>query len=122
MAQPGDAAVSIDGHPTHHVASMLELCGIFTALMFLTGITVALAGVDLGEFNLTITLGIATLKASLVALFFMHLRHDSGFNRLAFFSSFLFVLLFVGITLTDSHQYQPTLDWQEKVLSTPEAE
>jgi cytochrome c oxidase subunit 4 len=103
-----------------HVSSMFELVGIFSMLMALTGLTVGLAYVDLGEFNLFITLLIATCKAGLVALFFMHLRHDAGFNRLAFFGSFIFVLLFVGITLTDSGQYQQNIDWQEKVLKVIE--
>jgi cytochrome c oxidase subunit 4 len=121
MSTPSSQTAPPQAH--HHVASMTELIGIFSALLGLTALTVGLSHVDLGEMNLAITLGIATFKASLVALFFMHLRHDSGFNRLAFFGSFLFVLLFVGITLTDTHQYQSTIEWREKVLKVlPEGE
>ncbi len=128
-ASPSDSAPSSgDAHAGHsagshgHVSSMLELIGVFGALMALTILTVGLAFVDLGEFNLLITLGIATVKALLVSLFFMHLRHDAGFNRLAFFASFIFVLLFVGITLTDTGQYQKRIDWLEKVLPDNAAE
>ncbi|HET6345171.1 MAG TPA: cytochrome C oxidase subunit IV family protein [Myxococcota bacterium] len=103
-------------HSGHHVSSMATLLGVFGALIVLTVVTVAVAYVDLGEFNLFVALGIATLKATLVALFFMHLAYDSGFNRLAFFGSIFFVLLFVGITLMDSGQYQATIEWNEKVL------
>ncbi|RYF09589.1 MAG: caa(3)-type oxidase subunit IV [Deltaproteobacteria bacterium] len=103
-------------HRRAHIASMFELVAVFGALMVLTGLTVGLAYVDLGEANLTITLLIATTKACLVALFFMHLRHDTGFNRLAFFGSFLFVMLFIGITLTDTSQSGPKMDWKEQVL------
>jgi cytochrome c oxidase subunit 4 len=121
MSTPTAHAEAHAGNGAHsHVSSMFELVGIFATLMALTGLTVGLASVDLGEFNLAITLLIATFKAGLVALFFMHLRHDAGFNRLAFFGSFLFVLLFVGITLTDSGQYQHNIDWQEKVLKVIE--
>lgn len=103
-------------HDEHHVSSMPMLIGVFGALIVLTVVTVAVAYIDLGEANLFVALGIATLKATLVAFFFMHLAWDSGFNRLAFFSSFVFVALFVGITLMDTGQYEGTIDWQEKVL------
>jgi cytochrome c oxidase subunit 4 len=102
--------------PDVHPASMTMLVGIFLTLLVLTVVTVAVAYVDLGELNLFVALGIATVKAMLVALFFMHLNHDSGFNRLAFFSSFIFVALFVSITLMDSGQYQADMDWHERVL------
>lgn len=103
--------------PSHgHVAPMPVLIGTFLALVFLTIVTVAVAYVDLGEFNLFIAMAIATIKASLVALFFMHLLHDTGFNRLAFFGCFFFVALFVGFTLMDTGQNQPVMDWHETVL------
>ena len=102
-----------------HIASMRSLLAVFAALVFLTVVTVAVAYVDLGDFNLFTALFIATIKASLVSLYFMHLRHDSGFNRLAFFGSILFVMLFVGITLMDTGQYQENVDWEEKVLTRP---
>jgi len=114
MSQPSHPASF--GHQEVHPASMVMLTGIFVTLLVLTVVTVAVAYVDLGELNLFVALGIATLKASLVAWFFMHLNHDTGFNRLAFFSSFLFVSLFVAITLMDSGQYQHEVDWQERVL------
>lgn len=110
------ASGAMPGHEEVHPASMLMLTSIFLALIVLTGVTVAVAYVDLGELNLFVALGIATVKAMLVAVFFMHLNHDSGFNRLAFFSSFIFVALFVSITLMDSGQYQADLDWHERVL------
>jgi cytochrome c oxidase subunit 4 len=101
---------------------MPVLVGIFLALIVLSFITVAAASIDFGELNLFVALGIATVKATLVALFFMHLAHDRGFNTLAFFGSFFFVTLFVGITLMDSGQYQASIEWKETVLSdSPEA-
>lgn len=104
------------GHQEVHPASLVMLTGVFVALLLLTVVTVAVAYVDLGELNLFVALGIATVKATLVAWFFMHLNHDTGFNRLAFFSSFIFVALFVSITLMDSGQYQQEVDWHERVL------
>lgn len=101
----------------HYITPMPVLLGVFGALIVLSIVTVAAASIDFGEFNLFVAMGIASVKATLVALFFMHLAHDRGFNTLAFFASFLFVTLFVGITMMDSGQYQSQIEWKETVLT-----
>lgn len=111
-----------DPHGHEHPASMLMLISVFVSLLVLTVVTVAVAYVDLGELNLIVAMAIATVKACLVALFFMHLAHDKGFNRLAFFMSFIFVGLFVTITMMDSGQYNVDLEWDEHVLPKVPAE
>lgn len=108
-------------HGHSHPASLGMLITVFASLLVLTAVTVAVAYVDLGELNLFVAMGIATVKAMLVALFFMHLLHDSGFNRLAFFASFFFISLFVSFTLMDTGQYQQDIDWKEHVLPADEA-
>jgi cytochrome c oxidase subunit 4 len=70
-------------------------------------------------------MGIATLKATLVALFFMHMWWDKGFNVLVFLSSFLFVSLFIGLTLMDSSHYQRDIEKfprepEQPVVSAPQ--
>jgi cytochrome c oxidase subunit IV len=45
-------------------------------LLFLTFITVAIAQVDFGNFNLVVAMLIATVKATIVGLVFMHLRYE----------------------------------------------
>ena len=65
---------------------------------------------DFGAANIIIALLIATMKASLVATFFMHLRHDKLFNTLAFLSAFLFLGIFILLTYDDlgrRGQYDP---------------
>jgi cytochrome c oxidase subunit 4 len=57
---------------------------------------------------------IATIKAGLVMAFFMHLAWDKGFNLTVFLSSFLFVLLFLSLTLTDRNEYQAEIDLFEQ--------
>ena len=52
------------------------------ALLVLTGITVGAAYIDLGSGNVVVALIIATIKASLVALFFMHLRWEKPVNAI----------------------------------------
>ncbi len=85
------------------------LATIWLALVGLTAVTVAAAEVDLGRWNLVIALAIATLKASLVLLFFMHLRWDRPFNGVLFISMLLFVALFISFALMDSSAYRPDL-------------
>jgi len=99
------------GHPAYgHVIPVKLLGAICGALMVLTIVTVAVTYVDLGIMNLVIALFIATIKASLVIAFFMHLRWDARFNVLVFVGSFLFVILFLSIAITDRSEYQPSID------------
>ena len=62
-------------------------------------------------FNPIVALTIATTKATLVILFFMHLRYDRLFHSVVFCSAILAACLFVGFTLMDSSQYQNTNIW-----------
>jgi cytochrome c oxidase subunit 4 len=71
------------------------------ALLALTAITVAAAGIDFGAGNVVIALTIATVKASLVALIFMHLRHDKPVNAIIAVSGFLFLGLLLMLCVTD---------------------
>lgn len=105
------------GHQGPHITSLPVLFGVFGALIVLSIVTVLAASIDFGEMNLFVAMGIASVKALLVSLFFMHLLYDSGFNRIAFFGSFLFIAIFVGFTLMDSGNYQKQLDWHETVDS-----
>ena len=61
-----------------HVASLKNYLLIFATLMILTGVTIAVAFVDLGFLNTVVALSIASFKATLVVLYFMHLRHSSS--------------------------------------------
>jgi cytochrome c oxidase subunit 4 len=75
---------------------------VFAALLLLTAVTVLVSYVDLGAGNVVAALLIASAKASLVALFFMHLKGESrlvwGF---ALFPIVFLALILLG-TLTDT--------------------
>ena len=98
---------SEDGTDFAHPMPLPVLFGVFLALVFLTIVTVAQASFDLGSFDIPLVMGIATIKATLVALFFMHLAFDKPFNLIVFLSSFVFVGLFVIFTLSDSKMTSP---------------
>lgn len=100
-----------DGHGPdgHHVMPLPLMFGIFGALIFFTILTVAVGQFPLGRWEILITMMIATTKATLVAVFFMHLLHDRPFNAMIFSFSLFFVALFLGIVLMDRGQYDDDL-------------
>lgn len=101
-----------DHHGISHVASTKVLLGTGGSLLVLTIITVLATKVDFGpSINLAIAMFIAVIKATLVVLFFMHLKYDKVFHSVIFVSAILAAALFVGFTLMDSGQYQHTNIW-----------
>ncbi|HVP13306.1 MAG TPA: cytochrome C oxidase subunit IV family protein [Phycisphaerae bacterium] len=98
-----------------HIVPLPVLFAVWIGLLIMTGVTVAVADVDLGRANLWVAVGIAVFKASLVALFFMHLKYDSPFHAVILIGALLFVMLFIGIAMMDSGQYQPEIQqWQSQ--------
>jgi cytochrome c oxidase subunit 4 len=84
-----------------HVAPKSLYYTIFAALMVLTGVTVAVAFVNLGALNFTVAIAIAIFKASLVVLFFMHAKYSSRLTKLIIATGFFFLIVLFGLTLTD---------------------
>jgi cytochrome c oxidase subunit 4 len=75
---------------------------VFFALLIGTGLTVFAATLDLGPFNAPVALGIATVKATLVALFFMHVWHASErLTKLVVIAAIFFLMLLLGLTMSD---------------------
>jgi len=99
-------------HGISHVASIKVLIGTGGTLLFLTIVTVLATRIDFGaNINLAIAMAIAVIKATLVVLFFMHLKYDKLFHSVVFVSAILAASLFVGFTLMDTNQYQQTNIW-----------
>jgi len=88
-------------HGHHHVSPMWLYNLIFGALLFLTVVTVWIAQFDFGSANTFIAMFVATIKASLVGLFFMHLLYDERINMMTFGFGLLFVALFFLFPLVD---------------------
>ncbi|MFO0837983.1 MAG: cytochrome C oxidase subunit IV family protein [Phycisphaerae bacterium] len=99
-----------------HVVPVWLLFAILLILLVLTWATVAATQVQLGSLNVWIAVIIATVKATLVALYFMHLRYDRPFNGIILISSLVFVMLFVGFALMDTGAYKPDVEWKQVVL------
>ena len=83
-----------------HVVPFNTFLYIFLALLVLTVITVAVSRIDLGAMNIVVAMLVASLKATLVVLFFMHLKYENPLTWLyAFFPIFLLFLLIGGVFL-----------------------
>ena len=105
-APPGDDEHNRIGH----VMPPWMLLGVFFALLTLTAATVYFASFELGSYEVLVAMGIATVKAALVAAFFMHLRYDNPLNAAILLFSLIFVGLFLGLTILDTQSYRGDVD------------
>lgn len=103
------------GDHGHHAVSLELLIGVFVALLILTVATVGVTFVDLGPLNIIVAMGIATLKGTLVVLYFMHLRWDNPFNAFLFLTAITFVLIMIGFMIVDTAEYAPNIDAYERM-------
>jgi len=90
-----------------HVHAKFFYVKVFLALIFFTALTTAIAFVDLGPFNTVVALVIAVCKASLVVLFFMHLKDQVGMTRVVLLAALLWLAILISITMSDRF----TRDW-----------
>lgn len=84
-----------------HIVSPKIYLLIFAALMAGTAATVWAARIDLGALNIVVAMTIAVIKATLVVLYFMHLRYSHHLNWIFGGASILWLILLVGLTVTD---------------------
>jgi cytochrome c oxidase subunit 4 len=74
---------------------------IFGALMVLTAVTVGIAFVDLGYLNTFVAVSIAVLKATLVLLFFMHVKYSNRLIWVFASAGFIWFIIMVAFTMSD---------------------
>jgi cytochrome c oxidase subunit 4 len=106
----------------HHITGPKTYTAVLIGLLILTVVTVAAAGFDFGSMNIVIALLIASMKGSLVALFFMHLRHDK-FNSIVFVGGLFFLGVFLTFSLFDisTRRYVLPSNLKEPVKEFPGA-
>ena len=111
-------------HAHAHSYSARIYIVILGALLVLTGVTVGAAYVNFGSssINLIIAVLIATVKATLVAMFFMHLRHDPPINAIIFVSSLIFLGLFLLFPLIDIGSRDKVVPYGLRVQAQPAAQ
>jgi cytochrome c oxidase subunit 4 len=84
-----------------HVSPRSTYVAVFVTLMVLTAITIGVAFINLGPFNFPLALSIAIVKATLVILFFMHVKYSSKLTKLIIATGFFFLLVLFSLTMTD---------------------
>jgi cytochrome c oxidase subunit IV len=84
-----------------HVHPKFFYVKVFLALIIFTAITTAVAYVDLGVLNTVVALVIAVFKASLVVLFFMHLKEQAGMTRVVIIAALLWLTVLIVLSLSD---------------------
>ena len=85
----------------HHVIPVRVYFAIFLALMVLTAVTVIVAFIDLGAMSDVVAMAIAFSKATLVILYFMHVRYSEGLVGLSVVAGIAFLAIFVFFTMSD---------------------
>ncbi|MBI2339625.1 MAG: cytochrome C oxidase subunit IV family protein [Deltaproteobacteria bacterium] len=91
----------------HHADHKKSYVAVWIILLILSAITVWVAYHNYGIFNIVVAMGIATIKATLVCLYFMHLKYDNRVNQVVFAAAFVFLGIFVGLTASDE-LFRPT--------------
>ncbi|HWR14317.1 MAG TPA: cytochrome C oxidase subunit IV family protein [Terriglobales bacterium] len=88
---------------SEHISSTRSYWIVFAALMGLMILTAILSRVPMpGELNTLIALTIGAIKATLVLMFFMHLKYESyKLSAVVFVAGFFWLLIFFGLILTD---------------------
>ncbi len=87
---------------SEHIVPRKTYYIVWALLMVLMILTAALSRVPLGEWNTVVALAIATAKALLVLLFFMHVKYENyKITWVVVVGGFFWLFLMLGLTLTD---------------------
>jgi cytochrome c oxidase subunit 4 len=91
------------GHPENeqYIVSPLTYLIIFITLLVFTGITIGASYLEMGPWNPVVAIGIAVFKATLVVLFFMHIKYSSKLMKLTVGAGLFTFLVLVGMSLSD---------------------
>src|ERR671914_2021797 len=88
-------------HSPHQVVPLKIYYAIFATLMVLTGVTVAIAYIDLGPLNAVVALVIACFKALIVVLYFMHVKYSTRLIKLTVIAGLYWMGILLTLTLSD---------------------
>ena len=86
---------------SQHIVPIRIYFVIFGLLMLGTYLTVQAAFLDLGVFNTPIALAIAIIKATVVVLYFMHVKYSPRLTKLVIIGSVLWLGILLVMTLGD---------------------
>lgn len=112
------------GHSGPHISPLSLYLKVFSALIFLTFVTVGVSYLGLPpSLSIIVALAVASVKGTLVATWFMHLLHDTKFNVMLFLAAFWFIGVFFVLTSVDLMsrgrvvKFQDTFEYRKDVVS-----
>lgn len=98
-----------------HISPAINYVKVLTALFVLTGITYGVSFANLGPASLPVAMLVAFIKATLVSMYFMHLRYDDRYHVFVFASTLIFVGIFFTFTMFDL-QSRPRLNEEQETF------
>lgn len=102
MASHSAAAHGHDDHGAHHVSPLSTYFAVYGALLVLTVVTVLVSYAELPPAqSVPAAIAVASVKATLVGAWFMHLKYDARFNVFIFLASIWFMAVFFVFTFFD---------------------
>jgi cytochrome c oxidase subunit IV len=102
MTEQHDASnVTNPEHAAHHVVTPVTYTIVFVILLIFTGLTVLAAYIDMGILNPVVALAIASIKAVIVILFFMHVKYQSKLIKMTVAAGFFTFAALITMTLSD---------------------
>jgi cytochrome c oxidase subunit IV len=84
-----------------HIVPRKVYFAVFAALIVLTATTTAISFLDLGPWNTVVALGIAFVKATLVVLFFMHVKYSPRLTQVTIAGGLFWLAIMIALTLSD---------------------
>ena len=99
--QTGHETHEAEQHAEHHIVGPKVYLLIFAALIVGTALTVGASFIEMGPWNPVVAIAIAVVKATLVVLFFMHIKYSSKLMKLTVGAGVFTFLILVGMSLAD---------------------
>jgi cytochrome c oxidase subunit 4 len=84
-----------------HIVSPKIYVAVFAALLVLTATTTAVSSINLGPWNTVVALAIAVIKATLVVLFFMHVKYSPRLTHAVILGGLFWLCILLALTLSD---------------------
>jgi cytochrome c oxidase subunit IV len=99
--EPGGGKPVTRAEMTEHIVSPRVYLAVFAVLLLMTGTTTAVSFLDLGPWNTVVALGIAVFKATLVVLFFMHVKYSRRLTQIVIVGGLFWLAIMLVITMSD---------------------
>ena len=90
-----------NSHVPHHLVPYRLYITVWAALVGLTAVTVGVKYADLQHLAIFTAIAIATVKASLVLMYFMHIRYESRIFAVMILVVMVTYGTFIGLTFVD---------------------